>query len=62
MTMSLRDGEEPQTDEVPIIDSNRDLKERFDERFFKSHIFFDKIWMHSFFIMTFDENSGGKQS
>lgn len=27
--------------EEPIIDSNRDLKERFDERFFKSLIFFD---------------------
>ena len=36
--------EDAQTDEVPIIDSNRDLKERFDERFFKSHIFFDKLW------------------
>ena len=60
--MNLEDGEELQTDEVPIIDSNRDLKERFDERFFKSHIFFDKKWMHSFFIIPFDENSGGNQS
>ena len=29
--------------EHPIIDSIRDLKERFDERFFRSHIFFDKL-------------------
>ncbi len=29
--------------EHPIIDSIRDLKERFDERFFMSRIFFDKI-------------------
>ena len=33
---------EVQIKEVPIIDLNRDLKERFDERFFKSYIFFDK--------------------
>ena len=40
--------EVPQIDEVLIIDSNRDLKERFDERFFKSHIFFDKLRKLSF--------------
>ena len=37
------DGKEVQRDEVPIIDSNRDLKERFGERFFKPRIFFDKL-------------------
>ena len=42
------DGKEVQRDEVPIIDSNRDLKERFGERFFRSHIFFDKLWKFSF--------------
>ena len=41
-------GEELQMDEVPIIDSNRDLKERFGERFFRSHIFFDKLCKRSF--------------
>ncbi len=29
--------------EVPAIDANRDLKERFDERFFRSRIYFDKF-------------------
>ncbi len=43
MILNLGYGEEPQTDEVPIIDSNRDLKERFGERFFKPRIFFDKL-------------------
>ena len=33
----------PQIYEVPAIDANRDLKERFDERFFRSRIYFDKF-------------------
>ena len=47
-TVKRSDGKEVQRDEVPIIDSNRDLKERFGERFFRSHIFFDKLCRLSF--------------
>ncbi len=43
------DDELPLMCEVPVIDTNRDLKERFDERFFRSRIYFDKF-LKKFFL------------